>query len=199
MSRIPAAVLAALSFLALGMAIVRASCASAAPCTSWIAADAAARSHGILGFEVVAEGPRALDVRIDPLDGPAARLRMGAGASSTEQTITGFGAPFVVRTRRDQLALGRPGAERIVARRDRAGDAWSGGALDAGDAEALARVLALDVALAVQGTSLVFGGAVYASCTARCSRAERCVRPGRSAAACADDVVVCAACLERAP
>lgn len=192
-----AASLALVSLVGLASAIVRASSKTPAQPLAWIPADDAARSRGIGRFEVVAEAPGVLDVR---LEGPAVagRLRVRAGATETEQRIEGFGEPFVVRTRRDSLAVGRPGAERIIARRGRG--SWDGAPLDAADADALARVLAIDVSVAVQGSSLVFGGTGYVSCTVRCTRAETCVRRmSRQLAGCADDIVVCGACLEREP
>lgn len=189
-----AASLALVSLVALASAIVLASSQTPAQPPAWIAADDAARSRGVHRFEVVTEAPGVLDVR---LEGPAVagRLRVHADATETEQRIEGFGEPFVVRTRRDSLAVGRPGAERIIAHRGRG--SWDGAPLDAADADALARVLAIDVSVAVQGSSLVFGGTGYVSCTVRCTRAETCVRRMSQPAGCADDIVVCGACLER--
>ena len=180
-------------------AIALAAVRTAPPLPAQIATGSAARSSGILGFEVISEAPGSLDVRLDgPPGGGRLRVRTApAQPGETEQQIEGFGAPFIVRTRRESLVLGRAGAERIVARRERG--AWIGDSLDAGDSAALARVVALDEELAVQGSSLVFGGAAYVQCTVRCLRAEACVRTTANAARCADDVVVCAACLERAP
>lgn len=138
--------------------------------------------------DVVVDGFGVLVTR----DGLHARI-----GAAIEQRLGGC----TMRTTRDELAVGC-GDAHVVARR---GAAWTA-VIGADDAAVVARVVALDAAYAVQGTALVFGGAAYVPCTQRCSQAQRCGLARCTGAACsaalarcADDVVTCAACLERAP
>jgi len=157
--------------------------AACAPAPQPIAVEPAARAHGVVGMTVVVDRPDALEVVVDTTAGPRA-LHIHASAGATEQRLDGF----ALRTERDAIAI----AGNRVATRD---GTWTASPLAPGDADALARVLAVDIALAVQGSSLVFDGDDYAACTARCIRAEAC----RDLARCADDIVVCGACLVREP
>lgn len=113
-------------------------------------------------------------------------------ASATAREVTQRLDDCVLHSARDRLALGCGAAPRVIA--ERADHAWRGGPLSQREAAALRDFVALDATFAVQGTSLVFGKTVYAACTLQCTQAQRC-----ASARCADSIVTCAACLERAP
>jgi hypothetical protein len=136
-----------------------------------------------VGMTVVVDRPDALEVIVETAAGPRA-LHVRARAGATEQTLDGF----VLRTERDAIAIA---GKRVASRNG----AWTATPLAPADADALARILSLDITLAVQGSSLVFDGEDYAACTVRCTHAEAC----RDLARCADDIVVFGACLVREP
>jgi hypothetical protein len=62
----------------------------------------------------------------------------------------------------------------------------------------VALLLAVDIDMAVQGTSLVANGSEYVACTIECTSAAQCV-PQWDAPVCAPHVVTCSACLEQEP
>jgi hypothetical protein len=191
--------LATLSLVALGALVVtavRVATADVRGGASEPVAEPAVRAEGVAELAVLADAPRALDVRFI---GPAgvAHLEVRAAAAEVAQRLDGFGAALAVRTARDRITVDQGGAAPLIARREAAG--WAPAPLGPATAAALARLLVLDRTLAVQGSSLVFGGDAYVACTVRCSQAAACTRRAGDLARCADDLVVCAACLVREP
>jgi len=63
----------------------------------------------------------------------------------------------------------------------------------------LRTIAAIDVDLAVQGSSLVYGGRVHTSCTLECMRAAECAPRAATAPACIESIDLCGGCMVQAP
>jgi hypothetical protein len=161
-----------------------------------IPAGDAARAQGVDAYDVLRATEQDIDARL--LGRAAAHLLVHCADGVTVQRLDGR-APFELSTSPGRIEIGTGGAFRVVAEKD--GDRWlSRGPLDAdADARRSMRLLfAVDVDLAVQGSSIVLGGTAFARCTEECDRAQLCAETFE-AASCAQHAVLCGGCLEQEP
>src|SRR5262249_41130564 len=156
-----------------------------------------ARARGVTGYHVLVAG--AHDVDVELLGARPMHLVARAGPEVTEQWLEGAKVPMHLVTREDRIEVERDGVPVPVAtRRDRPG--LAGSPLTPDESETLALVAAVDVDLAVQGSSIVFGGRRYEQCTLACIHASSCSQQlARELAACARAVTICGACLDAEP
>jgi hypothetical protein len=173
-------------------------CAPRAPSPAGtFAAGPVARGHGVEGYQVLAADAHHLDVRW--LGRTAGHLRVEVQGGSATQRLEAPEEAFTLFTSRDRIAMDLDGTRRVLA--ERTGDGWVERERPARGASSdrwLPTLLAVDIDLAVQGTSMIFEGKVYAPCTGECIKAERCVRES-PLPRCAAGVTTCGACLEQEP
>jgi hypothetical protein len=169
-------------------------CTEASPGSTGIRAGDAARARGVDAYDVLEATAHDIDARL--LGKVPLHLHVHSADGETVQQLDGP-APFVLSTSRERVEVETSGHPRIVA--EKVGDVWRAPeGVDAATQRAIGLVLSVDVDLAVQGSSLVFGGSTFARCTETCDRASRCAEHF-DAARCAQDTTLCGACLEQEP
>jgi hypothetical protein len=183
------------STVSLLLITVLASCGRTAAPETRFAPGPAARAHGVSMFQVLRADAQNLDV---VLEGRAGRLEVRtAGGVSTQRLEISEAAPLILRTSWERVEVEIGEANQVLA--ERSGAVWMGRQPLAEGAQPLvALLLAMDIDLAVQGTSMAFQGRRYAWCTPACVSAERCARAGQLGT-CGDQVATCGACLEQEP
>lgn len=160
------------------------------------AAGPAAQARGVAAFQVLRAGPRHLDLLLEGELAGHLEVR-AANGNATQRLEVGGAPPLVLRTSWERVTVEFVESTQVLA--ERTGTVWIAREPLAAAAGALVTLLlALDIDLAVQGTSMTFNGRRYAWCTPMCATAERCARGGR-AEACGDAVATCGACLEQEP
>jgi hypothetical protein len=183
-----------LSLTLAAVAYAQTACTEASPSLNNLPAGSAARMQGIQAYDIVEASAHDLDVRI--VGNPSGRLRVHSQGGATTQELDGA-ERFGLSTSRTRVAVRIGAVERTIAEQDDMG--WHPiGPVNADAQRALGILLAIDVDLAVQGSSLVFGGTTFASCTDECDRATVCAA-AFNASRCAPSVSVCGACLEQEP
>ena len=177
-----------------GLAASALGCTEASPAATGIGAGDEARARGVEGYDVVSASAHDLDVQLR--SATPARLRIHTAEGETVQRLDGPIA-FALATSQSHLRLEVGGRPRLVA--EKSGEAWlARDAIDPLAARAIELVLAIDIDLAAQGSSLVFGGSVLARCSETCEKATRCAGHFE-ADRCAPSIVLCGACLEQEP
>jgi hypothetical protein len=154
-----------------------------------------ARRQGIEGYQILKDRPTELDLNLSGR--PAAKLAVRILGGVTTQSIEREGGRFGLRTSFDRVEVEENGRYRVAAERMVGGWKVHEG-LGRVSTDWLAFLLAIDVDLAVQGTSMVFQGRRYAWCTLECERAAGCARQG-TPLNCLEQLVTCGACLEQEP
>ncbi|MBS2012688.1 MAG: hypothetical protein JST00_07375 [Deltaproteobacteria bacterium] len=140
-----------------------------------IDASAPARSCGIRRYRVEQADRRSVRVRWD-----GGALTSDGDEERTLQTLTLGARTYELETKGGRFEL-------------------RGAANDVDARLALRAFMAVDVDMAVQGSSLVRGGRAHASCTSECLRAYSCAGRERADAACEASVAVCGACMVQWP
>lgn len=165
------------------------------PAQTRFLAGPAAHSHGVVAFEVVVANATHLDLVLE--GSRAGHLKVETiGGSSTQRLALAGAMPIVLRTSWERVELEANGENRLLA--ERVGAKWT--IRQPVPREALpvgSLLLALDIDLAVQGTSMIFRGRRYAFCTPACVAAERCIGVGTLDPLCAESIATCGACLEQ--
>src|SRR5205814_10059880 len=106
-------------------------------------------------------------------------------AEALQQLEMGGGPPFVLGTSATAVEIGGTNASKVLA--EVIGGGWVARApTTPGEASKLSLLMAVDLDLAVQGSSMVFAGQLYAHCSLECSQAARCA--GTAMTACAAHV-----------
>jgi hypothetical protein len=158
-----------------------------------------AAAEGVSGYRPVHVGKNDLEVQL--IGTPGGRFMVRASAERVAQSVElASGAAIDVRTSAALIAVVREGNEVLLAHHD--GARWVDDAPLAPREDTAWRTLAaVDVDMAMQGTSVTSGGTRYVSCTAQCIAAAECVRRSESAAVarCAFSFTTCSACLEVEP
>jgi hypothetical protein len=169
------------------------SCTVRAPGTGPFAAGAEAQQHGVTSYSVTHADARSLDVGL--LGDRPARLAIRVEDLTTSQRLDRDASPpFILRTSPSRVAVSTGAREVLVM--ERVGSSWiDRQPLTGAERELVARLLAVDIDLAVQGSSMVFRGARYVGCTQACVAAARCAE----LTVCAESVVTCAGCLAQEP
>jgi hypothetical protein len=175
--------------------ILLAGCAKGAPGRATFPAGPAAQELGFTAYDINKATRDELDVTL--LGRSPAHLFATVTEREAIQRLQRRDDVFSLRTSADRMAVEQGGVPRLLA--ERLGDRWLERApLDAADREKLGAILAADIDLAVQGTSMVFGGRRYVWCTLECVNSAACLRRG-SAGPCAAGITTCAACLAQEP
>lgn len=168
---------------------------AAVPSSRFVAGPAA-QARGVAAFQVLRAGPRHLDLLLEGEGAGGLEVRVAGGNSIQRLELRGT-PPLVLRTSWDRVQVEMAGSTQVLA--ERSGAVWVARERLAPAAQPLVTLLlALDIDLAVQGTSMAFQGRHYAWCTRMCAAAERCARQGRLET-CGDAVATCGACLEQEP
>lgn len=159
-----------------------------------VAVGPAARAHGYARYETLDADAHHVDAVVS--GAWLARVHVDADGEVTTERLEEAGRVTVLHATADALDLTVDGATHALARRR--GDFWTTQALNPAARVPLASLLALDVDLAVQGSSIIWRGGAYVQCTLGCARAAACVARDLDAA-CARLSDDCAGCLEAAP
>jgi hypothetical protein len=174
-----------------------AACHTAASSDDAPAGSEAARL-GVQGYRVLRADAQFVDVR---LVGPrGGRLTIHALPSHVEQRLVrDDGTTLGLVTDAQTIRVDVGTQSWVVARRE--GARWApveGTVPTATWSTDMTLVLAVDIDMAVQGTSLVASGSEYVACTIECTSAAECI-PHWDASECAPHVMTCSACLEQEP
>jgi hypothetical protein len=159
-----------------------------------VGAGPAARSLGVTGYRVLHDDPADLDVEL--VGERSGRLHAHGTPDRVEQRLDGAPqGPVEMAASAQEVSLRTDGAIMTVALRS--GGRWRRGAgLTAAQTSALRMLMAVDVDLAVQGSSLILGGADYVQCTFACSAASSCTPAwNEQGEACARSVADCSSCM----
>jgi hypothetical protein len=175
--------------------ILLVSCAKGAPRRVSFPVGPAAQELGFTAYEINKATADELDVTL--VGRSPARLLATITQAESIQRLQRSGEVFALRTSADRMQVEQGGRSRLLA--ERLGDRWfERAALDVAGRQNLGVILAADIDLAVQGTSMVFGGQRYVWCTLECVNSAACLRRGAEGL-CAAGITTCAACLGQEP
>ncbi len=167
---------------------------SSAPPMKGIRATAMARSRGIESYDVILCDRDDVNAIVHGLD--VARLTVHAVRGEAKQVLESAGTALVLRTGPNRIEVQGESSSIVL---ERLSGAWlARDSMDAKTTALLATLLAIDVDMAVQGTSLVGNAQAYVPCTLRCESASACVIRG-NLPSCAESIVTCGECLEQEP
>jgi hypothetical protein len=152
-----------------------------------------ARRRGVDTYLVRRAGAHDLDVELAGAVRGRLVAHVVAGAAAQQIEREGMD-PFTLRTSSELVEAEDAGGTFPVARF--ANGRWMQSTpAPRGISTSMQLLMAIDIDLAVQGASMVFGGKLYARCTLECWTAARCPALDQ----CAGHIVICAACLEQEP
>ena len=168
-------------------------CAKNASLPSLYPASKEASALGVQGYRVLRADAHNLELHL--LGTRQARLQVEVRGGNALQRLQTVDGAFTLWTSLDRITVEQQAAPFLAA--ERVDDGWIERApIPPAAWPSLELLMAVDIDLAVQGTSMIFEGKQYAWCTLQCSNAARC---GPDLELCAESIVTRGACLEQEP